>query len=278
MTALLLLGAQRSGTTALAHALSRAYADAGGIFTVNGKLPYLLPRWTTAADLAGRHFRADEIAHALRRRPPAGEGADRWLKGVDDVLRDAAAAAARGAHDAHGADDAHGPAHAHGAPADPAAALVADIIARAYAPWPRWGDKYNEYLLDLPAVLSAVPDARLVLLVRNPLEAAASQLEWTGDRPWRPRTVEDACAKWAAWHRPWLETAPGLDPDRVLVIGYRALCEGRATGRLSAFCDLDLEPYVTGLRATRPDPGTDHLPAGTARVWRALCEMESSTT
>ncbi|MDL4816952.1 sulfotransferase [Actinomadura opuntiae] len=266
MTALLLLGAQRSGTTALAHALSRAYADAGGIFTVNGKLPYLLPRWTTAADLAGRHFRADEIGYALRRRPPAGEGADRWLKGVDDVLRDAAAAVARGAHPAHGGS------------ADPAAALVADIVAKAYAPWRRWGDKYNEYLLDLPAVLAAVPDARLVLLVRNPLEAAASQLEWTGDRPWRPRTVEDACAKWAAWHRPWLETAPGLDPGRLLVIGYRALCEGRATGRLSAFCDLDLGPYVAGLRATRPDPGTDHLPAGTAPVWRALCEMESSTT
>jgi hypothetical protein len=275
VTALLLLGAQRSGTTALAHALSRAFADEGGIFTVNGKLPYLLPRWTTAADLAGRHLRADEIAHALRRKPPEGEGVDRWLKGVDQVLREAAAAVARGSHDPYGAHRTRGLDDAH---ADPAAALVADIVARAYAPWRRWGDKYNEYLLDLPAVLSAVPDARMVLLVRHPLETAASQLEWTGDRPWRPRTVEDACAKWAAWHRPWFEAVPGLDPGRLLVVGYRALCEGRAAERLGAFCGLDLAPYLSGLRAARPAADTDDLPAGTARTWRALCEMESART
>ncbi|MFB4306223.1 sulfotransferase [Actinomadura sp. GTD37] len=258
MRPLLLLGAQRSGTTALAHALSRAFADAGGLFTVNGKLPYLLPRWTTAADLAGRHFRADEIAHALARRPPAGEGAGQWLKGVDEVLRDTAAQVAAGAHD------------------DPEA-LVADVVARAYARWPRWGDKYNEYLIDLPAVLDAVPGARIVLLVRHPLEAAASQLEWTGDRPWRPATVADACAKWASWHAPWLAAAAHLDPGRWLVIGYRTLCAGRATDRLSAFCDLALEPYLTGLRATRPAPPDDDPPPGAARVWRSLCEMECAT-
>lgn len=258
MTPLLLLGAQRSGTTALAYALSRAFADAGGVFTVNGKLPYLLPRWTTDADLSGRHFRADELAHALARKPPAGEGADRWLKGVDDVLRQAAAEVARGAH------------------AEPGA-LARDIIARAYAPWPLWGDKYNEYLLDLPAVLRAVPGARLVLLVRHPLEAAASQLAWAGDRPWRPETVEDALAKWAAWHRPWFEVVPGLEPSRWLVVGYRALCDGRAADRLAAFCGLDLDRYLSGLRARRPAPFNEELPPDIARLWRALSEMECAT-
>ncbi|WP_067461617.1 sulfotransferase [Actinomadura macra] len=252
---LLLLGAQRSGTTALAHALSRAFADAGGILTVNGKLPYLLPRWTTAADLAGRHFRADEIACALARKPPSGEGADRWRKHVDGVLRAVAAEVARGEHDAPGA-------------------LVAATIARAYEPWPFWGDKYNEHLLDLPAVLDAVPGARLVLLVRHPLEVAASQLEWSGDRPWRAATAADACAKWAAWHAPWFEVADRLPSRRRLVIGYRALCEGRAAGPLGAFCGLDVKPYLTGLRATREAPGPGGLPTDSARVWRALCEME----
>ncbi|GAB3900402.1 hypothetical protein GCM10029964_087720 [Kibdelosporangium lantanae] len=250
---LLLLGAQRSGTTALAFALSRAYAEAGGIFTVNGKLPYLLPRWTTPADLAGRHLRADEILHTIHRKPPAGDGVDKWLDGVDRVLRQAAAAVARGEH------------------TDPA-----DLIAQAYAAWPRWGDKYNEYLLDLPEVLRTVPGARLVLLVRHPLEAAASQLEWSGDRPWRPTTVADACAKWVSWHLPWFEVTADLDPTRYLVIDYRALCAGRATDRLTEFCGLDLAPHLTGMRATRPAEDTTDLPPDVARVWHALCEREST--
>jgi hypothetical protein len=162
---------------------------------------------------------------------------------------------------------------ARGAHAEPDA-LIRDVVARAYAPWPRWGDKYNEYLLDLPALLGAVPGARLILLVRNPLESAASSLEWTGDRPWRPETVEDALAKWAAWHTPWLEVVSGLEPGRWLVVGYRALCEGRATGRLAAFCGLDLD--LTGLRASRPPPAGE-LPPDTAHLWRTLCEMESAT-
>lgn len=258
---LLLLGAQRSGTTAFAHALSRAYADAGGLFTVNGKLPYLLPRWCTDTDLAGRHFRADEIRHALNRKAPAGEGVARWLAQVDDVLRATAAAVADGER------------------ADPTA-LIAGVVAESYAGWPFWGDKYNEYMLDLRAVLGAVPSARMILLVRHPHDVAASMLEWAGDRPWRPVTHAGAHTKWAAWHRDWLDLAPLLDPARWMVVGYHALCEGRATRRLSAFTGLDLAPYLGTLRATRsPSPKID-LPPDTdeqvATAWRSLCEMENS--
>ncbi|MDF5757688.1 sulfotransferase [Spongiactinospora sp. TRM90649] len=250
-----LLGAQRSGTTALAHALSRAYADAGGLFTVNGKLPYLLPRWCTRADLDGRHLRADEITFALSRRPPGGEGAGLWTARVAETLRHAAARVAEGE------------------PADPRE-LIADIVAESYAGWPFWGDKYNEYLLDLPALLAAVPTARLVLLVRDPGEVAASVLAWTGDRPYRPATLRGAYAKWAAWHRGWLDLAPTLDPARRLVIGYRELCAGRETARLSDFTGLDLVPYLGGLRASRRHPGAPPPDPQITAVWRSVREME----
>ncbi|WP_084963704.1 sulfotransferase [Thermoactinospora rubra] len=254
MTApLLLLGAQRSGTTALAHALSRAYAGAGGLFTVNGKLPYLLPRWCTEADLRGRHFRADEILHALARKPPGGEGSDRWLAHVEQVLRRVAAEVAQGYGGA-------------------APSLVARVIADSYAPWPLWGDKYNEYLMDLPALLAAVPSARLVLLVRHPEAVAESVLRWPGDRPWKPVTRPGAYAKWAAWHRGWLELAGGLAEERLMVVGYHALCAGKATRRLSEFTGLDLAPYLTGLRPSGRDDY--ETPDEVADVWRTLCEME----
>jgi hypothetical protein len=257
MTApLLLLGAQRSGTTALAHALSRAYAEAGGIFTVNGKLPYLLPRWCTPADLTGRHFRADEISHAIDRKPPAGVGVERWRARLDTVLREVAAEVTTGMH------------------SDPGP-LLGHVISQAYAEWPCWGDKYNEYLLDLPALLDAVPSARLVLVVRHPLEVAASQLAWSGDRPWRPASVEEACAKWTAWHTEWLTLAPRLPPGRRLVVDYRALCGGGpAVSRLSTFCGMDVGRHLKGFRASKPAATSEPSP-DIARVWHELLEMES---
>ncbi|MGN0116368.1 MAG: hypothetical protein ACI39M_02635, partial [Streptomyces albidoflavus] len=86
----ILLGGQRCGTTALAYALNLAFDDHGGHFTVNGKLPYLLHRWLTREDLRHGHLRADEILHALDRRPPDGAGAARWRERVERSLRQAA--------------------------------------------------------------------------------------------------------------------------------------------------------------------------------------------
>ncbi|WP_030905240.1 sulfotransferase [Streptosporangium amethystogenes] len=247
---LLLLGAQRSGTTALAHVLSEAYAAMGGIFTVNGKLPYVLARWCTRADLACRHFRADEISHALHRKPPGGIHAARWLGNLDRVLRDTAAEVARGEH------------------TDPVS-TCRHVIEQAYADWPCWGDKYNEYLLDLPGLLDVLPRPRVILLVRHPLEAAASQLEWTGDRPWRPSSTADACRKWAAWHASWLESADRIAPERRLVVDYHELCSGAATERLSAFTGLELSGPLNALSATRPSAIEEPSPE-IAAVWRTL--------
>ena len=57
----ILLGAQRSGTTALGSVLSAAFADTGSLFTNNGKLPYVLHRWCTDADLRGQHLRVESV-------------------------------------------------------------------------------------------------------------------------------------------------------------------------------------------------------------------------
>ncbi|MCZ7456169.1 sulfotransferase [Streptomyces sp. WMMC940] len=252
---LILLGGQRCGTTAFAYAMNLAFHDAGGHFTVNGKLPYLLHRWLTADDLADRHLRTDEILHALARRPPDGAGVEHWRARVEQSLRTAAREVAEGV-----------------AGNDPAV-LARRVLAESARDLPCWGDKYNEYLLHLPWLDAALPDARYVVLVRHPLEAARSMLRWTGDRPWLPVTESSALAKWTAWYRHWLAFAPSVPEHRRLVIDYRALCRGEATDRLSDFVGLALRPYLAGLTPRSPAASSeDSLPADTAAVWQELQE------
>ncbi|MBM7443045.1 sulfotransferase [Streptomyces sp. HB132] len=248
-----LLGGQRCGTTAFAHALNLAFHDAGGHFTVNGKLPYLLDRWLTPQDLSDRHLRADEILHALDRRPPDGVGVDRWRARVEESLRTAAREVAEGSA------------------GDDATALARRILAESNLDLPCWGDKYNEYLLQLPWLDAALPDARYVMLIRHPLEAARSMLRWTGDRPWLPVTEESALAKWAAWNRHWLDFAPAIPADRRLVIEYQALCRGEESRRLEEFTGVDLRAHLSGLTPRAPVAGLDAgLPPAAAAVWQAL--------
>ncbi|MCL6443039.1 MAG: sulfotransferase [Alicyclobacillus sp.] len=248
---LLLIGSQRSGTTALAYALSDAFAAVDSIFTVNGKLMYFLHRWLTNKDLYVRHFRADEILYSLKRRAPGGVGIERWLAQVEHVLRQAAAEVADGLH-------------------DDALALGRRIVTECYAGWSRWGDKYNEYLHHLSHLNELVPDARYILMFRTPYESAASVLEWTGDRPWRPSTVEGNLEKWAAWHTDVIQLLDSLAKDRYQVIEYYSLCVGKETRRLSDFVGLDLEPYLRNLKPRRKS--TDHppLPMNVQQVWNRL--------
>ncbi|WP_329413230.1 sulfotransferase [Streptomyces sp. NBC_00704] len=249
----ILLGGQRCGTTALAYAMNLAFHDAGGHFTVNGKLPYLLHRWLGGQDLADRHLRADEILHALDRRPPDGAGVEQWRARVERSLR----AAARDV--------------AEGAAGDDPVELARRILGAAQGESPYWGDKYNEYLLHLPWFGRVLPDARYVMLVRHPVEAARSMLRWKGDRPYVPLTEEAALAKWTAWNRHWLAFAPGVPAERRLVVEYHALCRGEETERLSRFTGLDLTPYLAGLKPRSPAADTGVvLPADTQAVWEEL--------
>ncbi|OKK12191.1 hypothetical protein AMK16_32030 [Streptomyces sp. CB00455] len=254
---IILLGGQRCGTTALAYALNLAFHDVGGHFTVNGKLPYLLHRWLTREDLADRHLRADEILHALDRRPPDGAGVDRWRARVEDSLR----AVAREV--------------AEGTAGDDPVALARRILTESGQDLPHWGDKYNEYLLHLPWLDAVLPQARYVLLVRHPEEAARSMLRWTGDRPWLPVTRESALAKWTAWNAHGLDLVERIPRERLLVIEYQALCRGEETGRLSEFTGLDLTQALRGLSPRNPAAADGDLPQATANVWHALRDLAS---
>lgn len=254
----LLLGAQRSGTTALAHALSHAFAAAGGIFTVNGRLPYVLRRWLTSTDITGRHLRADDVIHALSRRPATGTGADEWRQAADRALRRVAAEVADGA----------GP----GGKVE----VAQQILAASYGAWPFWGDKYNEYLLDLPWLLELAPDARFLVLVRNPADVAASMLSWTGDRPYNPSSRAAALGKWKRWNDAWLRFADRVPAPNRLVIEYHDLCAGGCVERVQEFVSVPLKAHLRTLRSNRRGDQPP-VPLAVNRTWSAMRESAGAS-
>jgi hypothetical protein len=246
-----LVGAQRSGTTALGLAFSRAIASVNGCFTVNGKLPYFLRRWWTPPDAEARHLRSDEVAHGLTRIPAQGEEADEWLKRACDAV---VASARRASHTK--VSIVH---------------EVRRICAEAYGHGP-WGDKYNEYLLELPWLHEIFPDARWVFLVREPGEAVASMLAWRHDKPWNPRESAAASAKWAHWTSRWLVFRNSIERWRRIEIDYASLCEGHHDN-LSEFLGVDMAPFLTDFRrssACRPraplDPDATEVRARLVRL------------
>jgi hypothetical protein len=235
---IILVGAQRSGTTALAAALSKAIATLGGCFTINGKLPYLLRRWWTSPDADAQHLRSDEVTHGLTRMPAQGDGADEWLKRAQEALL---ASACRASKTRVSIVDE-----------------VRRVCAEAYGQGP-WGDKYNEYLLDLPWFNAMFPDARWVFLVREPGEAVASMLAWRHCKPWNPRETAAASSKWAHWTSRWLAFRDSVAPRQRMEIDYASLCEGHHN-KLSEFVGVDLTPFLTNFR--RPSAGRPWAPLG----------------
>ncbi|KPI04871.1 hypothetical protein OK074_4535 [Actinobacteria bacterium OK074] len=227
---LFLVGPQRSGTTALAGALSNAVAAAGGCFTANGKLPYLLRRWWTQDDIAAGHLRADEVTHALTRVPPYGAGSEPWLDRARTALLASARRAATGGEPPTVVDD------------------IRAICAEAYGNTGLWGDKYNEYLLELPWLHSVFPDARWAFLVRDPDATVSSMLNWRRDKPWNPADAHAASAKWAHWTSRWLAFRDAVPPDRRVELDYADLCAGDHTA-LAKFTGLDLDAELAGFRS-----------------------------
>jgi hypothetical protein len=225
---LLLVGAQRSGTTALAYALSSAIAEADGCFTVNGRLPHLLRRWWTVDDLAARHVRADEVVHSLGRRAPEGTGAVAWHARATRAVLDGAERVAE-----------HGPA------LDPIDE-VRRICAEAYGTT-AWGDKYNEHLLDLGWLDAVFPQARWVFLAREPEEVVASMLAWSRPKPWNPRTAEAAADKWAHFNRQWLAFRDSVPAGRRVELHYGALCRGEREG-LDELAGVELSGALASFR------------------------------
>lgn len=241
-----LIGAQRSGTTALAQALSEAFAAAGGCFTVNGKLPYLLERWWVQGDLDCQHLRADEVEHALRRMPVGGVNSEAWLERAGAALRAGAIRAAR-------------------RQALPTVEEEVRLICeQAYGARP-WGDKYNEYLLELPWLARVFPTARWIFVVREPGDAIASMLGWRQEKAWNPREAAVAAKKWAAWNSRWLCFRDSLDARLRFEIGYEQLAD-EGGHRLSEWLGLDVATHLSGFEARRhSDPDVLTREAGDIR-------------
>ena len=226
-----LIGSQRSGTTALAFALSKAFRAAGGCFTVNGKLPYFLKRWWTQDNLDCQHLRADEVEHGLRRAPAGGANIDTWSDRASAALRAGAVRSAK-------------------MEASPSVTEEVRLICEEAYGTSLWGDKYNEYLLDLPWLGHIFPTARWIFIVREPADVIASMLAWSQEKVWNPRDVRAAAAKWATWNECWLRFRESLEPARVFEMGYQQLADDGGV-RLSGWLGMDVATHLSGFTAQR---------------------------
>lgn len=200
-----LVGCQRSGTTALAMHLQQ-HPDLA--MTVNGKLLYLLIVWLLdqGVHCTCGHVRLDEVAFAFARKAPYNLSPQR----IQDVQAYLAVGAQR--HVVDGLD-------MHGA----IRAILADVYAIVRAGARRIGDKYNEYLLQLPAIHSIYPDAKYIFVFRDPVDVAESMLRHFHDRPWAPADAVRALDKWASWNARWLAMRGTIGPARYIELRYEAL-------------------------------------------------------
>lgn len=250
-TPVILLGFQRSGTTALAYIFSEIFAENDGVFTVNGKLPYYLNRWLQLEDLQYRHFRADEILYSLKRKLPGGTGVDLWLENVEKTLRKYAEEVADGKY-------------------IDSLKLAKKIIEESYSSFSIWGDKYNEYLHTLSYLQKVIPGARYIILYRNPYEIAASIKEWRGDRPWRPTTLEKHVEKWLAWHKEIIYMLNNFSDKRYLIIEYDNLCLGKETQRISDFLGIDIKEKINKLQKKRSVKYLKEFSTEVNETWNTL--------
>ncbi|WP_392342134.1 sulfotransferase (plasmid) [Phaeobacter sp. BS23] len=224
---IILLGYQRSGTTALAHVLQQAVAQEGGLFTNNGKLLYYLHRWLTPEDVDARHFRFDEIQHALRRVHPYGQEqkTTEWLERADTALADAAEAIWRNTL----------PPRAH-------LEIAKRIVTAAYARWPIWGEKYNECMLDIAYLEAVLERPRYVFVFRNPVAVSFSMMNWCQGKRWNPMTRKEAIEKWVRWNTLTIDGLARVDPKRILYVEYSPdLLSSAFRKKLGAFTELSLD-------------------------------------
>lgn len=166
-----------------------------------------------------------------------------------------------------------------------AQAVFASILA-TYAECcdkPRAGEKTPGHVNYLPTLLDWFPDARVIVMRRDPRAVVASQLK----TPWAqsqmtPRSLRDGIfvksrvAQVAAYAEDWRriheDIAPIHDGDaRVTVLGYEDLVrdpEGELR-KLCAFLDEAFEPAMLTDRSrdTVPQPAATHEMSDTWREW-----------
>lgn len=221
-----LVGAQRSGTTAMGVALARAFASRGLCFTVNGRLPYLLHRWWTQMDADALHLRGDEVVALLRRKPPIGPDAEEWVNRAIVSVTDMTAFAANNRVDALNA--------------------IRDACGQAYKTC-QWGDKYNEYLLEIPWLTEVFPTARWIFLFRSPGSVVSSMQNWDKTKIWNPTAASQASQKWVYWNSMWLRHRERIPESRRIELQYEEICKGRIE-KLSYFVGIDMEAHMRDYR------------------------------
>lgn len=228
-------GVQRSGTTLVGRIVA---SHPRASFTVNGKILYAALQWLR---LSGRpacelsHVRADEMLHALRRKPILGVPQSFVEDTLQPCLQEWAQALARDR-------EAFGP----GGPADAIRALLRSVHERLRPGAAFWGDKYNEYMLMFGEVHQLYPAARWVVVRRDREAAARSMLRAFAGRPWCPTDVEGARRKYDEWTEEWVKVRRGLPADRWMELEHeRLVAEPRAAlAGLARFLGLPEDAFA----------------------------------
>jgi hypothetical protein len=95
----------------------------------------------------------------------------------------------------------------------------------------------------MPFLWELFPDARIVHVMRNPVEVVASHL----DVPWAPDHVEDVCSWLEPVYRRWLAFRPSLESDvRYVEVRLEDLATDWPVRRAELFARLGLEDAETG--------------------------------
>lgn len=182
------VGVPRSGTTLL-----RLMLDAHPDLAIPAEthfLPNLIKRWN---ELAAGGASAAELAEATFELIV---GHPRWPElGIDPrALRAQLDAAAPLALDG--------------------ALRATGLAVAAAAGKPRWGDKTPGYLVSMPELQAALPEARFIHLIRDGRDVALSLLE----RSWGPGDLEAAARRWSR-----RITIARRDAPRLAEGGYREI-------------------------------------------------------
>jgi hypothetical protein len=251
----LVIGAQRSGTTLL----GRLLAEHQDVFlTVNGKLLYYLITWIyrDPSDFPGRHLRLDEIAFGLRRKPILGVEPACAEEMAELLLRD------------------FGPGRFYDAePREIVATIWKEVYSKLARNKSIIGDKYNEYLLQFREIMELFPDARYIFIHRHPFEVAESMCRAFRGRPWAPDSTLTAIRKWTDWNIQWQHARQRIHHHRRFEVGYEILVKEpeQVFKQVCAFLGITCtEGYLSLVRA---EVRQDRLGArdGIAPDWDEVC-------
>lgn len=117
--------------------------------------------------------------------------------------------------------------------------LYAGVMARVCALAGRrvWAQKATSYIFHARQVLEAMPDARLIYMLRNPFDLAASEKK----RRWMRGYVWGTPAGWNSGLRR-AEAASRAFPGRLLIVKYEELVSGTGVEAMFEFAGVRLTP------------------------------------